>query len=98
MPRVYHRRDAPPGAVYVGRGTPYGNPYKEGQILTREQATALGNSKRLGQFATRGDAIRLFELLVLPALGVEPLRGKDLSCSCKPKACHGDPILKKANR
>lgn len=36
--------------------------------------------------------------MVLPTLDVSALRGKDLICFCKPKRCHCDPILIKANR
>jgi len=45
----------------------------------------------------RAEAIRLFEELQLPLLDVSELRGKNLVCCCKPKRCHGDSILKKAN-
>lgn len=33
MPKVYnkHHRNAPPGAVYVGRGSPWGNPFVIGK-------------------------------------------------------------------
>lgn len=33
MPQVYnkHHRNAPPGAVYIGRGSPYGNPFVIGR-------------------------------------------------------------------
>jgi hypothetical protein len=43
-------------------------------------------------------AIR-FACEVLPLLDVEPLRGKNLACWCKIGAwCHGDALLKEANR
>ena len=71
---------APKDAVYIGRGSPYGNPYVIGKHGTREQV------------------IDLFEKHVLPTLDVTALRGKDLVCFCKPQACHGDAILKKANK
>lgn len=32
-----HARSAPPDAVYVGRGSPWGNPYKVGEHGSREQ-------------------------------------------------------------
>lgn len=38
-----------------------------------------------------------FEAEVLPKLDVAALRGKDLVCFCKPKRCHCDSILTKAN-
>lgn len=39
-PGVYSRRGrraAPPGAVYVGRGTPWGNPFRVGRDGTRSE-------------------------------------------------------------
>jgi hypothetical protein len=32
-----HHRNAPADAVYIGRGSPWGNPFKIGQHGTREQ-------------------------------------------------------------
>lgn len=81
MPRVHnkHHGTAPPDAVYCGRGSPYGNPFRIGPGMTRRQA------------------IRRFVCEVLPTLDCEPLRGKDLVCFCKPKECHVDYIIEKAN-
>jgi hypothetical protein len=38
MPKVYnkHKGDAPPGAVYVGRGSPWGNPFRIGVDGSRD--------------------------------------------------------------
>lgn len=81
MPKVYNMNDNPPAdAVYIGRGSPYGNPHM------------------IGIDGTRKEVIELFRINILPNLDVSELRGKDLICFCKPKACHGDLILDKANR
>jgi len=82
MPRVLNKyRDViPPGAVYCGRGSPYGNPFPIAGNMTRKKA------------------IERFRCEVLPSLDCEPLRGKDLVCFCKPKPCHVDLVLEKANR
>ena len=71
----YHKT-APEDAVYIGRGSPYGNPYV------------------IGRDGDRDEVCDLFEKNILPMLNLEPLRGKDLVCFCKPKRCHGDSILK----
>lgn len=68
-----------PDAVYVGRGSPWGNPY------------------RTGIDGTRTEVIDMFVKNILPTLDVRELRGKDLVCFCKPKRCHADYILIKAN-
>jgi hypothetical protein len=67
----------PEGSVYIGRGSPWGNPFMIGPHGTREQV------------------LKLFEEMILPQLDLEPLRGKDLVCFCKPERCHGDLIMEK---
>lgn len=81
MPRVLnkHRDAIPADAVYIGRGSPWGNPFP----ITAEHP--------------RDEVIDLFISLILPKLDVSALRGRDLVCFCKPKRCHGDYLLEKAN-
>jgi hypothetical protein len=64
----------------------------DGVLIDRN--TMYGNPFR---GPNRKENIRRFEEEVLPNLDVSRLRGKNLICHCKPKPCHGDPILKKAN-
>ncbi len=75
--KVHNKRagTAPPGAVYIGRGSPWGNPFV------------------IGKHGDRNAVCDKFERDVLPSLDLEPLRGKDLVCWCKPARCHGDSIL-----
>lgn len=82
VPKVHNKyhNTAPKTAVYVGRGSPWGNPYQ------------------IGKDGTRDDVIRLFKENILPTLDVTALKGKDLICFCKPKACHADLLLEKANK
>lgn len=47
---------------------------------------------------TRDVVCDRFEVEVLPYLDVSELRGFHLLCYCKPERCHGDLILKKANK
>jgi len=77
MPTVHnkHHRTAPADAVYIGRGSPWGNPWV------------------IGKDGDRGAVCDRFERETLPGLDLEPLRGKDLVCYCKPARCHGDSIL-----
>lgn len=71
--------------VYIGRGTPWGNPFPVG--------------KQEGQYE-RSESIELFrrhfEENVLNDVslrkGLLGLRGLRLACHCKPLACHGDVI------
>lgn len=85
MPRVYNTRhlDAPLDAVYVGRGTPFGNPFllsygKRKEVIQRFEEWIRAQPVLL-------DVVR------------QQLRGKDLVCWCYPLACHADVLLKIAN-
>jgi hypothetical protein len=77
MPTVHnkHHRTAPADAVYIGRGSPWGNPWV------------------IGKDGDRDAVCDRFERDTLPGLDLEPLRGKDLVCYCKPARCHGDSIM-----
>lgn len=76
----------PPGAVYVGRPTKWGNPHKIGdpEIPTAQAAV---NAYRDG--ISKG---------AFPIDDIEKLRGKDLACWCPlDQPCHADVLLKLAN-
>jgi hypothetical protein len=84
----------PENAVYVGRPSPWGNPYKIG-------ALPLG--------FTRDQSLRLFRMWASDSRRgwdfLEPLRGHDLVCWCPLTyadgtivPCHADVLLELANR
>ena len=73
----------PPGAVYVGRPTKWGNPFPLPSLIRYSDRV-----KAVGRFADE----------VLPYLDLEPLRGKDLACFCRlDDMCHADALLEAAN-
>lgn len=74
----------PDGAVYVGRGTPFGNPFRIGRDGTREQVIA--------KFQTMVDSNPKLQQSIKTCL-----RGKDLICHCSPLPCHADILLAIAN-
>lgn len=82
VPRVLNRHTdlIPPDAIYVGRGSPWGNPFPITERTPRDLVCDQ------------------FRDIILPALDVRALRGKDLVCFCKPKRCHADDLLLKANK
>lgn len=89
--RVQRRRTKgwrmPPGTVYVGRGTKWGNPYT---------AAEYGKPWAAAQYEwwlqAHPDGQQLFGQ-------IEQLRGKNLSCFCGlDEACHADVLLKLANK
>lgn len=83
-PRVLNkRRDGVPlGAVYVGRPSKWGNPYRIGVDGTREEVVQLYRER------FPKPSIRLAQ---------KELRGKDLVCWCAPLPCHADFLLEIAN-
>lgn len=86
MPSVLNRHKIghPKNAVYIGRGTKWGNPSEVGSKRTKAQA--------LQDFR---DYLAKNPWLVAQAKA--ELRGKDLLCSCAPADCHGDILLEIAN-
>jgi hypothetical protein len=72
--------------VYIGRGSPYGNPYSH-----------LKNSAAEWKVSTREEAIAKYRTWILsrPDLleRLKELKGKRLGCWCSPKSCHGEVLL-----
>ncbi|WP_199739731.1 DUF4326 domain-containing protein [Comamonas sp. BIGb0124] len=70
--------------VYIGRGSPWGNPYaiSQGDGPDREEVI-----ERYRGFFT--EKIRTDEGFRSAVMG---LKGLKLACFCKPQACHGDVI------
>ena len=80
-----HKHGIPAGAVYIGRGSMWGNPFVMGQHGTRDEvvekhAAYLRNQVKTGEVSLQQLA---------------SLYRKDLVCFCAPLKCHGD-ILEKA--
>jgi hypothetical protein len=74
----------------VGRGQDgyFGNPFRIGDGISREEAV-----KRFQRyFVERTEKEPEFERRILA------LKGKRLGCFCKPKACHGDVIVDWLNK
>lgn len=86
----YHKT-APPDAVYIGRGSPWGNPFSH-----------IVNSKASTIVSDRNAACDAFEEWAVSNPNFihdikTELTGKHLVCFCKPKRCHGDFLLRIAN-
>ncbi len=87
QPRVLNKRIdlIPPDAVYIGRPSKYGNPFKIGRDGTRIEVIA-----KYRDFVLR--------ILRKDSHWLDDLKGKDLFCWCKPLPCHGDVLLELANK
>jgi len=69
------------GAFYVGRGSPWGNPYRVGSDFSRDEAVAMF----LHDLMTMPADKRVAWLMPIAAA----LRdGKTLRCFCAPRLCH----------
>lgn len=72
-------------AVYIGRPSKWGNPFKIGRDGTREETIA--------KYAGWLDG-----MVFNKQLDLDELIGKDLVCWCAPLPCHGDILLELANK
>ena len=66
--------------VYIGRGSKWGNPFVIGKDGTREEVI----EKYEKYLRNNSDLIG----------SLPELSGEILGCFCKPKACHGDVLIK----
>ena len=83
MPKILNARHGGTwphsNSIYVGRGTPWGNPFHIGEHGTRDEVV-----EKYRTYAT--DNPQLLATL-------EKLRGKDLVCWCAPLRCHAEVLL-----
>lgn len=88
-PRVLNRSsdEIPSNAVYVGRPTRWGNPFKVDRNAPREQREKAIASYREWILAKP-------ELIEMAR---RELRGRDLVCWCAPLACHAEVLIEIAN-
>ena len=84
--RILNKRTDPEAdadAVYIGRPSPYGNPFELRDELQRDQVC---NDYAAWLLLPAQAALR-------QRMRIE-LKGKDLLCWCSPKRCHGETIRK----
>lgn len=84
MPIVnIHTCGFPANAIYIGRSSKWGNPFRIGVHGTRRGVLARYEKWLLDQDQLLRD--------------LDELRGKTLVCYCAPKKCHGDLLHYLAN-
>ena len=90
---------APEGAVYVGRGTRWGNPWRVSEYVTANVAVeGFRRAIERGGYQTDPDDREWHLMPTLEAIRGD-LAGKDLLCWCPlDKPCHGDVLLELANK
>jgi hypothetical protein len=83
-PAVYRVGKAPTGAIYVGRGSAWGNPYRMRSEADRERVC--------DQFARYA-----LDRLRFEPEWLDPLISRSLVCHCAPRRCHADWLIKAAS-
>ncbi|MDD2878367.1 MAG: DUF4326 domain-containing protein [Acidiphilium sp.] len=78
-----YARQLPADAVYIGRGSKWGNPFILGRNDSRDEIAA----KHEHWLSRQNHLLR----------SIDELKGRDLVCFCAPLTCHGDLLLKLAN-
>jgi hypothetical protein len=73
----------PADAVYIGRGSKWGNPFWIGS--DGDRAAVIAKYERW--LADQHQLLR----------ALDELRARDVLCFCAPKPCHGDLLLRLAN-
>lgn len=86
MPKVWNKRDTnvPKDAIYVGRPSKWGNPFK----ITKERPR-METIEQYREYIT-------YQIRV-GKLDIDELTGRDLVCWCAPLPCHADVLLGLAN-
>lgn len=81
LAKIWNKKhgNTPASAVYIGRPSPWGNPWSIG-LLSRDEVLIRFKSYAVDKY--KNDPSWL-----------EPLKGKDLECWCAPQKCHGDILL-----
>lgn len=93
MPKVWNKHDptTPSDAVYVGRPSKWGNPYKMYGETARQPVIDAYRSMLLHESTNPKSIYHQMRKVR------EELKGKDLVCWCAPKSCHADILLEIAN-
>ena len=77
-----HKCGIPNGAIYIGRGSKWGNPFVISNMYSRDRVVELYKEKLWKD--VQSGTVKLEDLA--------NLKGKDLVCFCAPLACHGDVL------
>lgn len=82
-----HVHGIPKDAIYIGRGSKWGNPFPISNMYSREQVVEMYKQKLWKQVQSGEVSLE----------SLASLHGKDLVCFCAPKLCHGN-VLEEASK
>lgn len=88
----------PEGAVYVGRPTKWGNPFRIGSPNADDCMICATAADAVACYRSELTTFAAFNFMGLKPGDIEELRGKDLACFCPlDQPCHADVLLELAN-
>lgn len=87
MDKVVHCKHQP-FDVYIGRPSPWGNPFVIGKDGSRDEVIEKYRHFLWQKIRQEGTPF---------IAQLASLEGKTLGCFCAPKACHGDVLIKAVN-
>jgi hypothetical protein len=91
----------PPGAIYVGRPSRWGNPWRIEPFMGGWSVDSPSDHEGVweDERSARAAAVGLYRDMILPHTRLATLRGHDLACWCPlDQPCHADVLLELANR
>ena len=90
----------PEGAVYVGRPSKWGNPWKAGDVIAVEWDSTATTRTYRELLATPELVVSLYRIAFTPDADEirDEFAGRDLACWCPlDQPCHADVLLELAN-
>lgn len=87
--KVVNKKETTEYDVYIGRGTPWGNPFAISYDDGPDRADVISKYKEF--FDQKIESDETFRK------GILAMRGLRLACFCKPSPCHGDVIANYLN-
>lgn len=83
-----HTDPIPRNAVYIGRGSFWGNPFRIGPDGDRDQVCDRYDER----------IRRMIESGEIPLHKIAALHGRPLVCFCAPARCHGETLVREARK
>lgn len=98
--RLANRHHNEPFDVYIGRGSPFGNPYSVRPSSFDGAIRVSSTDEAISRYRTW----LLSEFVLIPGwikpthAQIASLHGKVLGCFCAPNRCHGEVLIELAER
>ena len=80
-------------AIYIGRGSPYGNKHHISEMLDRAEVIRRDKIDKVRSLLNADGEISIDKV----NLFVVTFKSRNVTCFCSPQPCHGDWIVEIAN-